>query len=195
MAVIVEGKPIADHVPVVYRKAKVLPAGYRVMTALQKGFNIVRGAFLMITAGKLEAEVCRVGLIVAGGSTTAPRVKKGHGFVANNVVMLSGKKQSKTIQSVDTSNAEYDVLTLDAALTGADSGGILVEAKAAHDTAAVVKHEPNAFVDMDAEYKDADTVVSAAYDGILIAGNTIVPTEWVNGICLKGNPNVLIVAQ
>ena len=195
MAVIVEGIVHPGHYPVVYRHAEVLPGGYRIKNALPKGYMIPRGTYVEIKADKLEANICKVGQIVGGGSDTAIRVAKGHLFVKGDFVMLSGKKQSKKVQSIDTSHPDYDVLTVDAALTGASAGVVLVEAKDAHETTAVPKFIPNGFVDREKEYKDGDTCVSVGCRGILIHGNIPVPTEFVDGIHMKNNANVLIVSQ
>lgn len=194
MAVIVKSTVYPGHYPVVYRHAEVLPGGYRIKNALPKGYMIPRGAYVEIKADKLEANICKVGQIIGGGSDTAIRVAKGHPFEKGDFVMLSGKKQSKTIQSIDSSHPDYDVLTVDAALTGA-SAGVLVEAKAAHDTSAAPKFIPNGFVDREKEYKDGDTCVSVGCRGILIHGSIPVPAEFVDGIHMKNNANVLIVSQ
>ena len=63
---------------------------------------------------------------------------KGHGFKANEFIALAVGSTSKKINSIDTSNAEYDTLTLAATLGAAlTAGDVLPQASSAAASAAL----------------------------------------------------------
>ena len=121
-----------------------------------------------------------------GGTTTKPRVKKGHLFQATDIVMKEGETTGVTISSIDTSNADYDTITLSAAITGLAAGDNLLEATATTDSAE--KYVPNGVVGETTDPlngDDSDTV-SVAYDAVVLHGYVPDPPEsWLQGITLK----------
>lgn len=119
--------------------------------------------------------------VVAGGTTTAVRVKKGWEgsrarvgmavMVLPATVATAGK--SVAITAVDRTNADYDVITI-ATLGTLAAGTILVEADKVSDDAAKIKVLPNAFLFYDV-VKDPNAInmwgVDALYaqvDGVLL---------------------------
>lgn len=119
--------------------------------------------------------------VVAGGTTTAVRVKKGWEgsrarvgmavMVLPATVATAGK--SVAITAVDRTNADYDVITI-ATLGSLAAGTILVEADKVSDDAAKIKVLPNAFLFYDV-VKDPNAInmwgVDALYaqvDGVLL---------------------------
>lgn len=119
--------------------------------------------------------------VVAGGTTTAVRVKKGWEgsrarvgmavMVLPAAVATAGK--SVAITAVDRTNADYDVITI-ATLGSLAAGTILVEADKVSDDAAKIKVLPNAFLFYDV-VKDPNAInmwgVDALYaqvDGVLL---------------------------
>ena len=110
--------------------------------------------------------------------------------------MKEGETTGVTVSSIDTSNADYDVLTLSSAISGLAADDVLIEATAT--SSSVAKYEPNAVVGEDTEPLsggDQDTV-SAAYDAVVLLGYTVqLPASWMQGICMKNNPNIIYVKQ
>lgn len=197
MGVKFEGKSYAGNMPVFWRgEAKILPGGYKLLQTFPKGTVIPKGTPLHIVIGTLTAAVSKFATVLSGGTTTKPRVPKGTLFQVNDIVMKEGGTTGVTVSSIDTSNADYDVLTLSAAISGLVADDVLIEATATSSSAA--KYEPNAVVGEDTEPLsggDQDTV-SAAYDAVVLFGYTAqLPASWMQGFCLKNNPNIIYVKQ
>lgn len=197
MGVKFEGKSYAGNMPVFWRgEAKILPGGYKLLQTFPKGTVIPKGTPLHIVIGSLTAAVSKYAKVVSGGTTTKPRVPKGTLFQINDIVMKEGETTGVTVSSIDTSNADYDVLTLSSAISGLVADDVLIEATATSSSAA--KYEPNAVVGEDTEPLsggDQDTV-SAAYDAVVLLGYTVqLPASWMQGICMKNNPNIIYVKQ
>lgn len=119
--------------------------------------------------------------VVAGGTTTAVRVKKGWEGSRARVGMavmvmpasVTGTGKAVAITAVDRTNADYDVITI-ATLGTLTAGTILVEADKVSDDAATIKVLPNAFLFYDV-VKDPNAInmwgVDALYsqvDGVLL---------------------------
>ena len=150
MGVKFEGKSYAGNMPVFWRgEAKILPGGYKLLQTFPKGTVIPKGTPLHIVIGTLTAAVSKYAKVVSGGTTTKPRVPKGTLFQINDIVMKEGETTGVTVSSIDTSNADYDVLTLSSAISGLAADDVLIEATATSSSAA--KYEPNAVVGEDTE--------------------------------------------
>lgn len=183
--------------PVFWRgEAKIFPAGYKLLQTFPKGTRIPRGTLVSIVPGTLTAGISKHAQVVTGGTTTKPRVKKGHLFQATDIVMKEGETTGVTISSIDTSNADYDTITLSAAITGLAAGDNLLEATATTDSAD--KYVPNGVVGETTDPlngDDSDTV-SVAYDAVVLYGYVPNPPEsWLQGITLKNNPNIFFIKQ
>lgn len=194
------------RVPVIWRgECKVLPAGFKPKNTLTVGMVILRGAPLYVDFDNMEAAVIKCVKVLAGGTTTKPRVSKGHYFAAGDVVMKVGKTDaSPTVSSVDTSNADYDVITLSAAITGLTTNDVLVEATpyaaavgSGEATLAAEKYVPNAVAAADLEVKDKLDTLDAAYEALVLKNAVPYPVldSWVTGLCLKNNPNIMFIKQ
>lgn len=197
MGVKFEGKSYSGNMPVFWRgEAKIFPGGYKLLQTFPKGTVIKKGTPLHIVSGTLTAAVSKNAKVISGGTTTKPRVPKGTLFQVNDVVMKIGETTGVTVSSIDSSNADYDVLALSAAITGLVADDTLIEATGTSDSAA--KYEPNAVVGEDTEPlagDDQDTV-SAAYDAVILLGYVPdIPASWKQGLCLKNNPNIIYVKQ
>jgi len=183
--------------PVFWRgDAKVLPGGYGLLQNFPKGTRIARGTLLRIEYGTLTANVVKRAMVVAGGTTTAPRVTKNSYFQIGDLVMNIGGNAGIAITAIDKSNAGYDEITLASDLAAAVANAHLVEASAA--TGATPKYVPNMVAGEMTEPLDGDThdTVSAAYDAVVLLGYiTDVPAEWRTGVALKENPNIIFVKQ
>lgn len=192
--------------PAIWRgECKVLPAGFKPKNTLTKGAVILRGALLSVEFDNMEAAVIKVAKVVTGGTTTKPRVAKGHYLAVNDVVMKVGKTDaSPTVSAIDTSNANYDVITLSAGISGLAENDVLVEATAyapavgsGEATPAAEKYLPNAVLAADLEVKDKLDTLDAAYEAVVLKNVVPYPLldSWVQGIALKNNPNIVFIKQ
>lgn len=131
MAITFEKTDLSGLVPAIWRgEAKILPGGFKPLDAqtLETGAVIYRGTPICIDFDNHTAAVCKTATVLAGGTTSKPRVAKGHTFAKNDVVAKNGKTDaSRTISSIDTSNSGYDVINLSSAITGLTTGDVLVE--------------------------------------------------------------------
>lgn len=197
MGVKFEGKSYAGNMPVFWRgEAKILPGGYKLLQTFPKGTVIPKGTPLHIVIGTLTAAVSKYAKVVSGGTNAKPRVPKGTLFQINDIVMKEGETTGVTVSSIDTSNADYDVLTLSPAISGLAADNVLIEATAT--SSSVAKYEPNAVVGEDTEPLSGGNqdTVSAAYDAVVLLGYTVqLPASWMQGICMKNNPNIIYVKQ
>lgn len=197
MGVKFEGKSYAGNMPVFWRgEAKILPGGYKLLQTFPKGTVIPKGTPLHIVIGTLTAAVSKYAKVVSCETTSKLRVPKGTLFQINDIVMKEGGTIGVTVSSIDTSNADYDVLTLSSAISGLAANDVLIEATATNSSAA--KYEPNAVVGEDTEPLSGGDqgTVSAAYDAVVLLGYTVqLPASWMQGICMKNNPNIIYVKQ
>lgn len=109
-------------------EAKMLPAGFKPLQDFPAGTVLRRGTFVQIFPDNLTAGVCKIGVVVTGGTTTKPRVAKGHNFVVGDIVTKYGHGgKSPSVNAIDSSNEAYDVITLSAAYTGLTAGDMLLE--------------------------------------------------------------------
>lgn len=110
------------------KEVKMLPGGFKFKQTFPVGSIIRKATPLFVDFSDMSAAVVKVAKVLAGGTTTKPRVAKGHNFVAGDSVTIYGTGTvTKTVSSVDYSNDAYDVLTLNSALTGATENAFIVE--------------------------------------------------------------------
>ena len=85
---------------------------------MPEGSIIQKSTPIKLDFSKMECKVCRA-IEVTGGTTTKPQIKKG------SFVTTSDTVGEQTISAIDTSNPDYDELTLAAAETSATVGAII----------------------------------------------------------------------
>ena len=196
----------AGRTPAIWRgECKVLPGGFKPKNTISNGAVILRGAPVCVDFDSMEAAVIKCVKVLSGGTTSKPRVAKGHYFAPTDVVMKVGKTDaSPTISSIDTSNADYDVLNLSAAITGLAADDVLVEATpytaaSGNDEAvpAAEKYIPNGVLAADLEVKDKLDTFDVAYEAVVLSNVLPCPVQdsWITGIALKNNPNIIFVKQ
>ena len=110
------------------------------LDATKNGGKLLKGAPLYLDYATKLAHVVKAATILAGGTTTAPRVGKNHLFMVGDAGYVSG--DAVAITSIDATNSAYDVITFSAAVTGAVSGSIITHATAIGATP-VVKYTAN----------------------------------------------------
>lgn len=177
-------------------EAKMLPNGYQLENAIAAGTVLLRGAFVHIDTDKQTGAVIKFAKVLKGGTTAAPRIEKGSYIQAGDTMQVIGGTASQVVVSVDTSNAEYDVVTLKAALTGAKEGAFIIESDGASESPAP-KYLPNAVLGADREVKKNDMVaLDVAYD-VVVLKNVVpsFPKDWLadGGLVLKTNPNIMFI--
>ena len=184
----------SGHMPEIWRgEAKMLPAGFKPANTLVAGMVLHRGTPVFVDFETRTAAVCKAAKVLAGGTTSAPRIAKGLYFAVGDKVSKIGGG-SATIKSIDASNVEFDILTLSAAITGLAEGDTIVES----ETDGAAKYTPNAVVGAVLEVKDnAIPTIDVAYDAVVLYPSLAMPilTDWLNGFCLKSNPNIMFIKQ
>lgn len=210
MAIDFKKTQLSGHTPEIWRgECKILPGGFKPVQNFPVGTVLHRGTPIYVDFEAMSAAVCKTAKVLKGGTTTAPRVAKGHYFVAGDVVMKLGvTDKSPIIKSIDTANAEYDVLTFASAIAGLAEGDILVEASAAAaaegDNEAVPAaplYTPNMVVGAVKECTGKGLpTIDAAYEAVVLYPSLNFPLleDWLinpGKVCLKANPNILFIKQ
>lgn len=210
MAIDFKKTQLSGHTPEIWRgECKILPGGFKPVQNFPVGTVLHRGTPIYVNFEAMSAAVCKTAKVLKGGTTTAPRVAKGHYFVAGDVVMKLGvTDKSPIIKSIDTANAEYDVLTFASAIAGLAEGDILVEASAAAaaegDNEAVPAaplYTPNMVVGAVKEFTGKGLpTIDAAYEAVVLYPSLNFPLleDWLinpGKVCLKANPNILFIKQ
>ncbi|WP_279182837.1 hypothetical protein [Alistipes finegoldii] len=210
MAIDFKKTQLSGHTPEIWRgECKILPGGFKPVQNFPVGTVLHRGTPIYVDFEAMSAAVCKTAKVLKGGTTTAPRVAKGHYFVAGDVVMKLGvTDKSPIIKSIDTANAGYDVITFASAIAGLAEGDILVEASAAAaaegDNEAVPAaplYTPNMVVGAVKEFTGKGLpTIDAAYEAVVLYPSLNFPLleDWLinpGKVCLKANPNILFIKQ
>lgn len=210
MAIDFKKTQLSGHTPEIWRgECKILPGGFKPVQNFPVGTVLHRGTPIYVDFEAMSAAVCKTAKVLKGGTTTAPRVAKGHYFVAGDVVMKLGvTDKSPIIKSIDTANAGYDVITFASAIAGLADGDILVEASAAAaaegDNEAVPAaplYTPNMVVGAVKEFTGKGLpTIDAAYEAVVLYPSLNFPLleDWLinpGKVCLKANPNILFIKQ
>lgn len=212
MAIDFKKTQVQGHTPEIWRgECKILPGGFKPVQNFPAGTVLHRGTPLFVDFEAMTAAVCKTAKVLSGGTTTAPRVGKGHYFVVGDVVMKYGvTDKSPSIKSIDTSNSDYDVITLSAAISGLASDDVLVEASEYASTGegsgedpipAAPLYTPNMIVGAVKEFTGKGLpTIDAAYEAVVLYPSLSFPLleEWLlmpGKVCLKSNPNILFIKQ
>jgi hypothetical protein len=157
---------------------------------------IPRGTFCQVNYPGLTAAIVKLAKVVTGGSTSAPRVTKNTLFQAGDIVMKLDGTAGVTVTAIDRSNADYDVLTLSAAISGLAADDFIVEADAVGSSAAQ-KYEANAVVESTKEIKRATDETVSACDHVRVLEGVVypVPQSFKVGLALKNNPTITFIYQ
>ena len=209
MAIEFKKQTFSGKTPVIWRgECKILPGGFKPKQTFPVGTVLQRGTPIQVDFEEMTAAVCKTAKVLSGGSTTAPRVMKGHYFVVGDVVMKNGvTDKSPSIRSIDTSNSDYDVITLSAAISGLTESDVLVEASEYASTGggsgsdpipSAPLYNPNMVIGADLEFKGTGIpTIDAAYEAVVLYNNVNYPIldDWLQGVTLKSNPNILFIKQ
>ena len=200
MAIEFKKTAYSGRFPEIWRgECKMLPGGFKPLQSFSVGTVLRRATLLEVNFENMTAAVIKLADVLAGGTTKAVRVAKGHYFAVGDVVTKIGDgKSTPSISSIDTSNVDYDVLTLSAVYTGLTAGDTIVESATVGSGDATSKYTPNMIVGADKEFNGKGIpAIDAAYEAVVLYPSLsfTIPAEWLNGPCLKSNPNILFVKQ
>lgn len=200
MAIEFKKTAYSGRFPEIWRgECKMLPGGFKPLQSFSVGTVLRRATLLEVNFENMTAAVVKLADVLAGGTTEAVRVAKGHYFSVGDVITKVGDgKSTPSISSIDTSNVDYDILTLSAAYTGLKKGDTIVESAAVGGGDATSKYTPNMIVGADKEFNGKGIpAIDAAYEAVVLYPSLsfTIPAEWLNGPCLKSNPNILFVKQ
>ena len=200
MSIEFKREKVAGHFPEIWRgECKILPGGFKPLQDFSVGTVLHRGTPIFVNFEGMTAAVCKTAKVLKGGTTTAPRVAKGHYFTKGDVITKNGDGASTpTISDIDTTNADYDVLKLSAAYTGLAENDVIVESAAVAEGKASAKYEPNAVVGAVKEFDGKGIpTIDAAYEAVVLYPSLANPLldEWKQGIGLKSNQNIIFIKQ
>lgn len=204
MAITFEKQSFGGRFPEIWRGAcKVLPGGFKPTQELPNGTVLRRATPIFVDFDARSAAICKTTSVLAGGTTTKPRVPKGHYFVKGDTVIKYGDASAalNAIKDIDTSNSAYDTLTLTSAITGLTTGDILVEGLESGADASKtvgVRYQPNMVVASDKLFDGKGLpTIDAAYEAVVLTPSLMFPilSEWKQGIALKDNPNIIFITQ
>lgn len=197
MAIEFKKTAFSGNTPVIWRgECKMLPAGFKPKQTFPVGTVLRRGLPIQVDFEEMSAGVVKIAKVLTGGTTTAPRIGKGHLFAVGDTVQKLGAATSTTISKIDTSNTDYDVITLAAEITGLAAGDSIQESDG--ESSAAPLYTPNMVIGADLEFKGTGIpTIDAAYEAVVLYNNVNypIPSDWLQGVCLKSNPNILFIKQ
>lgn len=201
MAIEFKKTALTGRMPEIWRgECKILPGGFKPVQTLPIGTVLRKGSLIKINYADMTAAVIKIADALAGSTTEKVRVAKSHYFAVGDVITKVGDgKTTPTISAIDTSNIDYDVLTLSAAYTGLTAGDTIVESETAGSGNAAPKYTPNMIVGADREFNGKGIpTIDAAYEANVIITSLpyTIPADWIEGgVCLKTNHSIKFIKQ
>lgn len=197
MAIEFKKQAFSGKTPVIWRgECKILPGGFKPKQTFPVGTVLRRGIPIQVDFDDMSAGVVKIAKVLDGGTTSAARIGKGHLFVVGDKVQKLGTTTSTTVNKIDTSNADYDVVTFAAEITGLAAGDSIQESDG--QSSAKPLYTPNMVVGADLEFKGTGIpTIDAAYEAVVLYNNVDypIPADWLQGVTLKSNPNILFIKQ
>lgn len=197
MAIEFKKQAFSGKTPVIWRgECKILPGGFKPKQTFPVGTVLRRGLPIQVDFDDMSAGVVKIAKVLDGGTTSAARIGKGHLFVVGDKVQKLGTTTSTTVNKIDTSNADYDVVTFAVEITGLAAGDSIQESDG--QSSAKPLYTPNMVVGADLEFKGTGIpTIDAAYEAVVLYNNVDypIPADWLQGVTLKSNPNILFIKQ
>lgn len=197
MAIEFKKQAYSGKTPVIWRgECKILPGGFKPKQTFPIGTVLRRGIPIQVDFDEMSAGVVKIAKVLEGGTTSAARIGKGHLFVVGDKVQKLGTTTSTTVNKIDTSNADYDVVTFATEITGLAAGDSIQESDG--QSSAKPLYTPNMVIGADLEFKGTGIpTIDAAYDAVVLYNNVNypIPADWLQGVALKSNPNILFIKQ
>lgn len=200
MAIDFKKESFSGHFPEIWRgECKILPGGFKPAQSFPVGTVLRRGTPIKVDFESMTAAVAKIGDVLEGSTETVLRLAKGHYFaVADVITKLGDGSKTPTVKSIDTTNTDYDAVTLSEAYTGLKKGDVIVESAAVGSGTAAPKYVPNMVVGAEKRFDGKGIpAIDAAYEAVVLYPSLAftIPAEWLNGPCLKLNPNILFIKQ
>ena len=203
MAITFEKQSFGGRFPEIWRgECKMLPGGFKPTQEFAPGTVVRRATPVFVNFDEMSATVCKVASVLDGGTTTKVRVPKGHYFTKGDNVFKYGAEAPAlvTVNEVDRTNSAYDVLTLSKNITGIAKDDVLVEGKSVEGETPTVKAvcEPNMVVGADKQFDGKGLpTLDAAFEAVVLYPSLQFPIlkEWLQGVALKNNPNIIFIKQ
>lgn len=203
MAITFEKQSFGGRFPEIWRgECKMLPGGFKPTQEFAPGTVVRRATPVFVNFDEMSATVCKVASVLDGGTTTKVRVPKGHYFTKGDNVFKYGDAAPAlvTVNEVDRTNSAYDVLSLSKAITGIAKDDVLVEGKSVEGETQTVKAvcEPNMVVGADKQFDGKGLpTLDAAFEAVVLYPSLQFPIlkEWLQGVALKNNPNIIFIKQ
>lgn len=203
MAITFEKQSFGGRFPEIWRgECKMLPGGFKPTQEFAPGTVVRRATPVFVNFDEMSATVCKVASVLDGGTTTKVRVPKGHYFTKGDNVFKYGAEAPAlvTVNEVDRTNSAYDVLTLSKDITGIAKDDVLVEGKSVEGETQTVKAvcEPNMVVGADKQFDGKGLpTLDAAFEAVVLYPSLQFPIlkEWLQGVALKNNPNIIFIKQ
>ncbi|QCD37163.1 MULTISPECIES: hypothetical protein [Muribaculaceae] len=206
MAIEFKTQQFPGRFPEIWRgECKMLPGGFKPTQEFPVGTVVRRATPLYVDFDTMTAAVCKTATVLNGGTTKEVRVPKGHYFVAGDKIIKLGATELGEIDSIDRTNDAYDILKLKAAYTGIQADDVIAEGVAVTEgqgdsatTTNSVRYSPNNIVGEDKEFTGRGLpTLDAAYEAVVLMPSLLFPMlpEWLTGIALKNNPNIIYIKQ
>ena len=203
MAITFEKQSFGGRFPEIWRgECKMLPGGFKPTQEFAPGTVVRRATPVFVNFDEMSATVCKVASVLDGGTTTKVRVPKGHYFTKGDNVFKYGAEAPElvTVKEVDRTNSAYDVLMLSKAITDIAKDDVLVEGKSVEGETQTVKAvcEPNMVVGADKQFDGKGLpTLDAAFEAVVLYPSLQFPIlkEWLQGVALKNNPNIIFIKQ
>lgn len=197
MAIEFKKQAFSGKTPVIWRgECKILPGGFKPKQTFPVGTVLRRGLPIQVDFEEMSAGVVKIAKVLDGGTTTDARIGKGHLFAVGDKVQKLGTTTSTTVSKIDSTNADYDVITFASAITGLAAGDSIQESDG--ESSAKPLYTPNMVIGSDLEFKGTGIpTIDAAYEAVVLYNNVNypIPADWLQGVCLKSNPNILFIKQ
>lgn len=206
MAIEFKTQQFPGRFPEIWRgECKMLPGGFKPTQEFPVGTVVRRATPLYVDFDAMTAAVCKTATVLNGGTTKEVRVPKGHYFVNGDKIIKHGADTLGEIDSIDRSNDAYDILKLKAAYTGIKADDVIAEGIADSEgegetatTTNRVRYTPNNINGEDKEFTGRGLpTLDAAYEAVVLVPSLLFPMlpEWLTGIALKNNPNIIYIKQ
>lgn len=204
MAITFERQSYSGRFPEIWRgECKMLPGGFKPTQEFAVGTVVRRATPMQVDFNTMSATVAKVASVLDGGTTTKVRVPKGHYFTKGDNVFKHGDAAPElvTINDVDRTNTAYDVLTLSKGITGIEKDDVLIEGKnvgEGQDAKVEAACAPNMVVGADKQFDGKGLpTLDAAFEAVVLFPSLLFPVlpEWLQGVALKNNPNIIFIKQ
>jgi hypothetical protein len=133
------------EIPVFQKEIEVAQGGFILDTSnIPAGATVPAGSVLNFNESTRVAKVVKTATVhgTAGGSATEYQVKKNHIFAVGDNVGKTVGGAAHAITAINTSNAEYDVLTVGTTIGAAAEFDVLIQSSATGASAAALPLTP-----------------------------------------------------